>query len=150
MGVRQRQVTRCITNAIFRSMCGKNWANAEKNFAKRPWSQDSVEALETLVDKRTDFGRRLSRQGDAGVIESAVTALFAAEAGRQGFSRDGGLCDFALRLAAGPENVLTDPHLDGRVGQLSDNPALLRGARLLSLLREHRHDKPARRPNTRT
>ena len=139
--VRRRRVTCCIFNEIFRSMCGKNWARAEEDFAERPFSPDSLEALEILVDKRTDFGRRLSRQGDAGESESAVVTRFAAEAGRRGLSRDHDLCHFALRLAARQDNVFTDPQFDERVGQLVDNPALLRGARLVSLLREYHRDR---------
>ena len=150
--VKRRQVTRSIINAIFRSMCGKNWARAEEDFAERPLSPGSLAALETLVDKHTQFGCRLSRQGDPSESEGAVAARFVAEAGRQGVSRDRDLCHFALRLAARPANVLADPHLDARVGQLADNPALLRGARLVSLLREHHRDRPVAtpRPNPRT
>ncbi|NKC14853.1 MAG: hypothetical protein GKR94_22520 [Gammaproteobacteria bacterium] len=139
--VRRSQVTRSIFNAIFRSMCGKNWARAEENFAERPLPPRSLKALETLVDKRKHFGRRLGRQGDADESESAVAARFAAEAKRLGLSQDQDLCHFALRLAACQDNVFNDPHLDERVGQLVDNPALLRGARLVWLLRERHSDR---------
>ncbi len=47
--VRRRRVTCCIINAIFRSMCGKNWARAEEDFVERPFSPGSLETLETLV-----------------------------------------------------------------------------------------------------
>ena len=151
--LRRRRVTCSIISAIFRSICGKNWIRAEESFTKqRPLSPGSLDDLETRVDKRTHFGRRLSRQGDAGESEDAVLARFAAEARRQGLSHDRDLCHFALRLAACPTSVLADPCFDARVGHLVDNPALLRGARLVSLLRGHHHDRSATalRPNPQT
>ena len=148
--VRRLQVIRCIINAIFRSICGKNWTRAEEDFAKRPLSPDALEALETLVDKRTQFGRSLSRQVYANENDRAVAAHFAAEAQRHGISHDRDLCQFAICLAAHQANVLTDPHHDAWIAQLVDNPALLRGARLLSLLREHHPDWSAPRPDLRT
>lgn len=149
--VRRRQVTRSIASAIFKSMCGKNWARTEEEFVKRPSSPDSLKALEALVDRRTHFGRILSQQGDPTETEGAIAIRFATEAGRQGLSRDVDLCRFALRLATGPVEVLDDPLLDHRVGQLVDNPALFRGARLVSLLREHHGDLLATpRPPNRT
>ena len=141
--IRQRQVNRSIINAIFRSMCGENWARAEEKFAKQPFSQHYLETLETLVDRRTDFGCRLSRQDDPNESEGAVADRFAAEARRHGLSPNRDLCDFALRLAARPANVLADPLLDARINQLAANPALFRGARLVSLLREHHRDRKA-------
>ena len=135
--VRRRQVTQCIFDAIFRRICGANWARAEKEFAERPSSPDSLEALQNLVYRHTDFGRRLAEQGDAGESDSAVEARFTAEARRLRVSQDRHLCHFALRFAARRDDVLTDPFLDDRVAQLVDNPALLRGARLTSLLRGH-------------
>ena len=144
--VRRGQVTRCITNAIFGSMCGKNWTRTEEEFVKRPSYSDSLNALEALVDRQTPFGRTLSQQWDPDETEGAIAIRFAAEAGRQGLSRDSDLCHFALRLAASPTKVLDDPLLDHRVGQLVDNPALFRGARFVSLLREHRGDPLAITP----
>ena len=148
--VRQRQVIRSIIDAIFRTMCGKNWARGERRFAERPMSGDTLQALETLVDKHTQFGQRLSRQSDPDESEAATVTRFVAEAGRQGVSRDRDLCLFALRLATGRLDVLADPRLDARVGQLAENPALLRGARLVSLLREHRWLAATPGGNTRT
>ena len=148
--VRRFQVIRCIIDAIFRSICGKNWTRAEEDFAERPSSPDALEALETLVDRRTHFGHRLSRKDNVDESESAVAARFTAEAGRLGVSQDRHLCHFALRFAARQDDVLTDPHLDERVGQIVDNPALLRGARLVSLLREHHRDQRVSQPSNQT
>ena len=135
--VRRQQVTRCIFDAIFRSICGANWARAEKEFAERHSSPDSLEALLNLVDRHTSFGHRLAKQGDVGESDGTVAARFTAEARRLHVSQDRHLCYFALRFAARRDDVLTDPLFDGSVAQLVDNPALLRGARLMSLLREH-------------
>ena len=135
---RRRQVTQRIFNAIFDSICGANWAGAEEDFAKRPSSPNALEALQKLVDRHTPFGHRLVKQGDLG--KSDGTERFTAEAGSLLVSQDRDLCHFALRFAACRDDVLTDPLIDDSVAQLVDNPALLRGARLMSLVREHQLD----------
>ena len=143
--VRQRQVTRSIFNAILRSICGQNWVKAEEDFVERPLSPDTLDALENLVDRHTHFGRSL-RQGDASESDRIVAVRFAGEARRHGVSRDQDLCLFALRVAGRQANALADPRLEFRVRQLVDNPALLRGARLISCLREHDPDRTASEP----
>ena len=141
------RVTISIVRAIFRTMCGKKWANAVEAFKERPLSSDSLNALNVLVDRRTNFGRRLSRLlTEPGEDAAALAARFAAESIRQGLSRDRDLCHFALRLASHPSDVLADHLLDARVGQLADNPALLRGAHFVSLLRARHRDPPAGYP----
>lgn len=147
VGVRQRQVARSIFKAILSSVCGQNWARAEEDFAERPLSPDTLDALEDLVDRHTRFGHRL-RQGDANESDRTVAIRFAGEARRHGVSHDQDLCLFALRVAARQANVLADSHLDSRVRQLVDNPALLRGARLISRLREHDSDGTASGPRS--
>ena len=139
--VQRRRVTRCIINAIVNRVCGKKWARAEEVFAQQPTSQYSLEALEALVDRRTQFGRHLRRQVNLGDSETALAATFSTEAGRQGVCRDRDLCQFALRLAINPRDALADPLHMTRGGLLADHPALLRAARLVSLLREHHRDR---------
>ena len=144
--VRQRQVVRSIVNAIFRGMCGKNWAEAEETYFAHPTSQAALQELEARVDRRTEFGRILRRHSDTGDSEAAIAARFAAEAARQNVSQDRDLCLFAFRLASRPLDVLSDSRLDDRITELTRIPALLRGARLVSLLREHHGDRPAAGP----
>ena len=144
--VRQRQVVRSIVNAIFRSMCGKNWARAEVAFTECPTSQAALRELEARVDRRREFGRILRQISGTGDSEAAIAARFIAEVARQNVSQDRDLCSFALRLASCPHDVLSDPRLDDRIDQLARSPALLRGARLVSLLREHHGDPPAMSP----
>lgn len=143
VNVRRQQVTRCIFSAIFMSICGENWIAAERKFSARPSSPDSVETLHNLVDKRTDFGRRIVSQADAGGSDDATIARFTEEAGRLRISQDRHLCHFALRFAARQDDVLTDPLFEDSVVQLVDIPALLRGARLISVLRKHRPEEQA-------
>ncbi len=137
---RRRQVTQCIFNAIFDSICGANWVRAEEDFAERPSSPKSLEALQKLVDRHTRFGHRLVKQGDLGDSDDAATAQFIAEAERLLVSQDQDLCHFALRFADCRDDVLTDPLINDSVAQLVENPALLRGARLMSLIRKHQLD----------
>lgn len=133
---RRRQVTKCIFNGILKSICGANWARAEKNFAERTSSPDSLESLQNLVDRHTRFGHHLAKTGDARESDDAVAARFTAEAGRLLVSQNRELCRFALRVAAYRDDMLTEPLINDNVAQLVDNPVLLRGARLMSLLRE--------------
>ena len=144
--VRQRQVVQSIVNAVFRTMCGKNWAEAEGAFAECPTSQAALRELEARVDRRTGFGRILRQVSDTGDSEAAIATRFAAEAARQNVSQDRDLCSFAFRLASRPLDVLSDSRLDDRITELARIPALLRGARLGSLLREHHGDRPAAGP----
>lgn len=132
VNVRRAQVTRCIFDAIFKSICGENWHTAEMAFAQRPASAYTLDALIDLVDKRTPFGVRLSEQRDEG--EDTVAAIFVGEARHLHVSQDRYLCHFALRFANRQRDVLADPQLDDRIEQLANNPALLRGARLATLL----------------
>ena len=142
--VKRHQVTQSIVNAIMKSTCGKHWAKAEEDFAARP------EALETLVPVRTHFRGRPGWQGFDGESESDVADRFTAEAGRQGLSRDRDLCHFALGFADSQKSVFNDPRADDQVGKLIDNPALLRLARLMLLLRKHHRDQRTPRSNNRT
>lgn len=141
--VRRRRVTSCIINAIFSRVCGTKWAKAEEAFAQRPTSQDCLDALETLVDRRTKFGTRLRRQTNPGDSETVLAATLFNEAKRHGVSGDGDLCQFALCLAINSSDVLADPLVTTRGILLAHHPALLRGARLMSLLRERYRDRQA-------
>ena len=138
--IRRGKVRECIFNAIFISICGRNWARAEKDFVKRPCSAGTLEILRNLVDKRTLFGHRVARLGAQVESEEAVAARFTAEAGRLHISQDRNLCYFALRFASRRDDVLDRQLPDDGVSKLIDTPALLRGARLVSLLREHQLD----------
>ena len=137
---RRSQVTERIFNAIFESICGANWKRAEQDFAERSSSPDSLETLQNLVDKRTRFGHSLAELSHVGEDDGAVAARFTAEARRLHVSQDQHLCHFALCFAARRNEALTDRFPDDSVTRLVDNPAMLRGARLVSLLREHQLD----------
>ena len=134
---RQGQVIRSIVDAIFRTMCGMNWARAEEAFTEQPNSQAALQVLEERVDKRTQFGRILRENLDPNDSEAVITDCFIAVAARQHVSRDRDLCFFVLRLAGRRLDILSDPLMETRIAQLADNPALLRGARFVSLLCEH-------------
>ena len=137
VNVRRQQVTQRIFDAIFRSICGANWARAEGVFVRQPSSPDALLALQNLVDRRTRFGSRLVKRCATSESDGGVAVRFTAEAGRLRVSQDRQLCHFALRFAARRDDVLTGQSLDDSVAQLAGNPVLLRGARLACLLREH-------------
>ena len=135
-GLRQRQVIHSIITAVFRSMTGENWATAEQAFAERPMSRDVLRLLEARVDMRGHFGRAVCQHTLPSNSDAEIASSFAADAAVMGVSRDRDLCRFALRFATTPLDVLSDPDLDARIAQLTDSPALLRGARLVALLRQ--------------
>ena len=135
-GLRQRQVIHSIISAVFGSMAGESWATAEEAFTERPMSRDVLRLLEARVDRRGHFGRALCQHTLPSNSDSQIASSFAADAAVTGVSRDRDLCRFALRFATTPLDVLSGPDLDARIAQLTENPALLRGARLVALLRE--------------
>lgn len=147
---KHRQVMHSITDSIFAAICGETWVTVEKTYVEGPTSQTSIQSLEARVDKRTQFGRQLRQHSLSGNTETAAATRFAALALRYGISRDRDLCSFALRFASHPLDVLSDPRLDDRIAQLAQNPALLRGARLLSLLRKRHRGAPAATPTVST
>ena len=148
--IKHRQVMRSIVDAIFAAICSNTWITAENNYIDSPASRTALQTLEARVDKRTQFGRQLRQHSRSGNTETAVATRFAALAVRHGISHDRDLCFFALRFANHPLDVLPDPALQDRIALLTQNPALLRGARLLSLLREHDRGPPASRPTVST
>lgn len=148
--IKHRQIKRSIVDAIFAAICSKTWITAENNYVDSPASRTALKTLEARVDKRTQFGRQLRQYSLSGDTETAVATRFAVLAVRHGISNDHVLCSFALRFASHPLDVLSDPVLSDRIALLAQNPVLLRGARLLSLLREHHRGLPAETSTVRT
>ncbi len=135
---RHRQVIDCILDAVYGSLCGQHWAEAETGFRKNPKSPETLEILKSWVDKKTpDFAAALVRNRLE--IESEpdqCVTWFTEVAMHNKICDDRELCDFALRLASQSQTSSSLPHtdLDTLVSRILNNPAILRGARLLVLL----------------
>ncbi len=133
-GVRHRQVIDAVVDALRTVLCGKNWAKAETRFKEQPASPSSRESLSTYVDRHTDFGTVLRHRSIADGTARQTAAWFVNAAARSNVCRDRDLSEFALRLASQPLIAADHPGLEALLAKLANNPAILRGARLLTLL----------------
>ena len=133
-GVRHRQVIDAVVDALRTVLCGKNWAKAETRFKEQPASPSSRVCLSTYVDRHTDFGTVLRHRSIADGTARQTAAWFVNAAARSNVCRDRDLSEFALRLASQPLIAADHPGLEALLVKLANNPAILRGARLLTLL----------------
>lgn len=133
LDVRLRRVVDGLSSALFSSMCGNKWADAEVSFRRNP-GPNTANALFMLVDKQNGFGVTLQNIGSVSTGVGPLSDQFLAAAASYGISSDQQLCDFALRLGHQPHAAVLDPDFDSLIARLLDHPAVLRGARLLALL----------------
>ena len=133
LDIRLQRIVDGLSHSLFSSMCGKNWVDAEIFFRKAP-TEGAAKNLLMLADRRTNFGAALRDFGSAFSSVARLSDQFLATAVRYGICSDRRLCDFALRLAHQPHVTVLDADFDSLLPSLMDNPAILRGARLLELL----------------
>ena len=133
--LRYRDVVGSAVDALRAALCGENWARAE-NRLREHWRSNTLESLIALVDKRTDFGSVLLRDR---LAAGDISDWFVDTAARNNVCQDRELSEFALRLANHEPLVVAKvadhPNLERLLAKLTNNPAVLRGARLLTLLR---------------
>ena len=138
--LRHRKVMDSAVDTLRAVLCGENWARAERGFREHPGSHASLESLAASVDRRTDFGSvllrdRLKADGTAGYTSD----WFVDAAARNNVCQDRELSKFALCLADDEPLVVAEvadlPNLERLLAKLTNNPAILRAARLLTLLR---------------
>ena len=148
--LRRRQVTTEFLEAVFRALGGKNWADAEADFRKRPpQSRSAMRTFAMHVDKRSNFGPALLQLPEARPDTPQLKRWFTEAASRAGVCRDTRLSDVSLRLASQPFAAIADPEFDTLVGRLADNPAVFRGARFLTLTGEVSKREPSVPPPSR-
>lgn len=133
--LRHRKVVGNAIDALRNVLCGDRWAKAENHFRTHPESQASLDSLAALVDKSTSFGNVLRRR----LLRSESTipepfTWFVNEAARNSICQDRDLSEFALRFATKPLLIVNRHDLEQQIAKLIDNPAILRAARLLTLL----------------
>lgn len=133
LDIRLQRVIDGLSNSLFSSMCGKNWADAEVLFKQAP-TENTTKNLLILADRRSNFGAALRDVDSAFSNVARLSDQFLATAVRYGVCSDRRLCDFALRLAHQPHVIASEAEFDSLLPSLMDNPAILRGARLLALL----------------
>ena len=143
--VRHQQIIDGILEALFEALCGRNWADAESRFRKNPKSSEALEGLKLRIDKQPSFAVALMRnQSNVSAEPHLRTRWFAEAAARYRVCNDRSLCEFALRLASQPQALSALPmsQLSAFISQILNNPATLRGARLLALLAASDDDVP--------
>lgn len=132
---RQGLVMKGAKRALCASLCGENWAKSERFFDAQSGSYASLKSLAALVDKHTDFGTFLLNQSETDGTRSQTSAWFSEMAARNNVCRDRELSEFAFRLANEPWAVIDCSNLETLLKKLIENPAVLRAARLLALLK---------------
>ena len=138
--LRHRKAMDSAVDTLRAVLCGENWARAERRFREHPGSHASLESLAASVDKLTDFGSVLLRDRlKAGGTAGHTSDWFVDAAARNNVCQDRELSKFALCLANNEPLVVAEvadlPNLERLLAKLTSNPAILRAARLLTLLR---------------
>ncbi len=136
-GYQRGRVIAGLANHLYARLCGSKWAKAEAAFISDPKSAFALQQLERLVCKFQGFPIILQREHermDAGM--GPGTQWYAEVAQRHEVCSKKPLCDFALRFASQPDQLLELPQEEFKrlLSQLHENSVLLRGARLLALL----------------
>lgn len=138
-GNRQKKISDSILNAVCLALCAQRWSRAETAFQNAPDSTDASCELERAVGKSSSgFASALSRyclevkDKDFSLISDRYSEL----AKQHSVCGNRELCDFALALAGGPDRFpgVLDQDLDEKLGEISKNPTVLRGARFIAVM----------------
>jgi hypothetical protein len=135
---RREHISRRLLERFYTTLCGSRWAHAEEAFLRNPQTQGSQQLERAIeVEIRNNFPAAL-RHNHAKLTQSTATGAkwFAEAAQRYNVCVDPKLCTFALRLASFPFGLGAVYGADAvtLLASISDNPVLMRGARLLALL----------------
>lgn len=135
--VRRQKVTDELLRAIYKVLCGASWASAEAAFCSNPSAKYALDGLQRGVDRNNGFAAVLRRDfAHMNTAFDGAAQWYAELAARYRVCSERRLCEFALRLASQPQRVpgFYGDELDGLLKESRNNPAILRGARLLALL----------------
>ena len=135
---KRNQVVQSVASELYKAMCGANWATEERSFDEKCSSPIYIDNLTKLVAKRSPFGRRIYEIALRIENDDDLYTHFFGEAKREHIARDPALCRYAIEFADRRFGVLSEPQSETYIGQLANNPSVLRGARLISLVR-HSH-----------
>ena len=118
---------------FYEKVCGLNWAKAEASFRTSPDSQQVLDTLLRLVEKRsTGFTAMLSRECEKSNARYN-SAWYTELANKYHVCTDARLSAFAFNFATDAHRVpkISSSDLESLVEALRQNPAVLRGARVL-------------------
>lgn len=128
-----------ISNSLCAMLCGENWAKAEANIQENSMPQQIFEGMKSHVDKNLNFAKALFDDFSSAEEHTAQPiSWFTETATRHKISNNRELCEFALHLTSSPHVLesLSFAELHALSLEIFNNPAILRGARLLALLTE--------------
>ena len=131
--VRWKKIKDNYLSLIYEKLCGLNWAKAEASFRTSPDSQQVLDTLLRLVEKRpTGFSAMLRRACEESNTRH-TSAWYTELATRYHVSTDTKLSAFAFSLATNAHRVpqIFGNELKSLVEAIRQNPAVLRGARIL-------------------
>lgn len=135
-GIRRTRVIERLVNRLYSRLCGSRWAEAEAVYLSNPQSAHAIQQLERSVGGSPGFPVALRRDHER--MEAGAdlgTKWYAEVAARYHVCSEVGLCEFALRLASQPHQLLLQKmKLDGLLRRINHKTVLLRGARLVALL----------------
>ena len=141
---RGRVVARLITR-LFAKLCGDRWARAEAAFIANPSSASALQKLEQSVGGPQGFPAILRRDHEKMENTAALTQWYSDVARRYGICPEPKLCTIALRIACQPEHLLSvsETERGQLLRQVTDNVALLQGARLIAVLAANHNQESA-------
>jgi hypothetical protein len=137
IGIRHMRVLQRLHNRLYSALCGQNWGQAEEFYVSNASSESALQRLLKSVGEPYGFAATLYREFDRmnGSKELRIRS-FTEVAARYHDGCNEGFCEFALRLASVPYQILRWPRvaLEPLFQEIKERAVLLRGARLLALL----------------
>ena len=133
---RKNDVMKVLIHNIFRILCGKNWANAEKNATVN--GKSSLEDLSDAVSKHPNIGKTLLQE--VGTLSgSTCYERVKRLASLVRIQNPEWLTQFSLRLASDPTNaeIWAGKHLQEGLKRIFDETVLTKAARFLVIATDH-------------
>lgn len=137
--IQRDSVVKSFNAAIIKRLCGQTWSSAEQAFCAEPKSNQALDKLVTSVDKDNEFAYALRRNyPQLNPFTEETNSQYFELAKRFQICSKLNLCCFALLMANQPHRLPKKYgcNLDQLANQIRQNPSILRGARLLTLLWE--------------
>lgn len=140
--LRHARVIIRLLNRLYFRFCGRDWVEAEEHYISNPNSESAWQQLQRSVGGSPGFAAVLRRE--YGQMEAGTgpgVQWFAKVAERYLVCSEEGFCEFALRLASEPHQLLRWPRpaLVPLFQEIKQRTILLRGARLVALLSAMSH-----------
>lgn len=138
IAMRHGKIIDGLHDALYKSICGPNWAETEVHYKNNPDSSQSLENLKSRVDRNSTVFVNALFEDIPGIVDNPIQrmSLFSQIATSHNHGLNSKHCEFSFRLATEP-HILIDLYaeeIEGLLSHILDNPSILRGARLVQLL----------------